>query len=264
MSLDSATDSPIGVGGSQQDAERLRSDAARVFNRLRADILSLERAPGTPLDDEELARSFRTSRSRIREALVRLANDGHVVVLPNQSTIVAPLDLEAIPRFIDALELMQRVTHRLAAMMRTEADILRIQRCDESFNAATAAGDVPAMISANYELHLTIAEAGRNPYFTSLYSRLLNDAKRLLHIHYSLETELRRGAPPAKVGAHDRLVAAIAVGDPDLAEKHASTHSFKFRERFLYLLDRRAVMDFDMSWLAQDKKPVRRASRRKS
>src|SRR5262245_3608761 len=264
MSLESATDSPIGIGGSTQNVERLSNDAARVFNRLRADILSLERAPGAPLDDEELARSFRTSRSRIREALVRLANDGHVVVLPNQSTIVAPLDLEAIPRFIDALELMQRATHRLAAMMRTEADILRIRRCDEIFNEATAAGDVPAMIAANHELHLAIAEAGRNPYFTSLYSRLLKDAKRLLHIHYSLEAELRHGAPPAKVGAHSRLVAAIAAGDPDLAEKHASTHSFKFRERFLHLLERREVLDFDVRWLGQSSNTPRRPGRRKA
>jgi len=264
MSLDSATDSPIGVDGSYQRAERRKTDAARVFNRLRAEILSLERAPGTCLDEEALARVFRTPRSRVREALVRLASDGHVVILPNQSTIVAPLDLEGIPRFLDALELMQRTTHRLAAMMRTDADLQRIRRCDQIFNAATAAGDVAAMISANYELHIAIAEAGRNPYFTSLYSRLLNDAKRLLHMHYSLEAEHRRRAPAATVVAHGPLVEAIAAGDPDLAEEHASSHSLKFRRRFLHLLDRREVMDFDVRWLGYGKKPARRTGRQKA
>ena len=264
MSLESAADSPIGVGGSYQIDERRMTDTARVFDRLRDEILSLERAPGTSLDEEELARAFRTPRSRVREALVRLAGDGHVVILPNQSTIVAPLDLEGIPRFLDALELMQRTTHRLAAMMRTDADLERIRRCDEIFNAATVGGDVAAMIAANYELHLAIAEAGRNPYFTSLYSRLLNDAKRLLHMHYSLEAEHRRRAPAATVVAHGPLVEAIAAGDPDLAEKHASSHSLKFRQRFLHLLDRREVMDFDVRWLADSRKPARRTGRQKA
>lgn len=264
MSLESVTNSPIGVGGSYQIAERRTTDTARVYHRLRAEILSLERAPGTSLDEEELVRAFRTPRSRVREALVRLAGDGHVVVLPNQSTIVAPLDLEGIPRFFDALELMQRTTHRLAAILRTDADLERIRRCDASFNAATAAGDFAAMISANYELHFAIAEVGRNPYFASLYSKLLNDAKRLLHMHYSLEAELSRRAPLATVVAHGPLVEAIAAGDPDLAEKHASTHSLKFRQRFLHLLDRREVIDFDVSWLGDAKKPARRTGRQKA
>lgn len=260
MSLDSTADSPIGVGGSYQIAERRTTDTTRVFDRLRAEILSLERAPGTSLDEEELARAFRTPRSRVREALMRLAGDGHVVILPNQSTIVAPLDLEGIPRFLDALELMQRTTHRLAAMMRTDADLERIRRCDEVFNTATAAGDLAAMIAANYELHFAIAEAGRNPYFTSLYSKLLQDAKRLLHMHYSLEAERR----PVTVVAHGPLVEAIAAGDADLAEEHASSHSLKFRQRFLHLLDRRNVMDFDVRWLGDGKKPVRRTGRQKA
>jgi DNA-binding GntR family transcriptional regulator len=264
MSLESTADSPIGTGASYQIAERRMTDTARVFDRLRAEILSLERAPGTSLDEEELARAFRTPRSRVREALVRLAGDGHVVILPNQSTIVAPLDLEGIPRFLDALELMQRTTHRLAAMMRTDADLERIRRCDEVFNAATIGGDVAAMIAANYELHLAIAEAGRNPYFTSLYSKLLNDAKRLLHMHYSLEAERRRRAPAVSVVAHGPLVEAIAAGDPDLAEKHASNHSLRFRQRFLHLLDRREVMDFDVRWLGYNKKPARRTGRQKA
>jgi DNA-binding GntR family transcriptional regulator len=264
MSLESLTDSPIENSAPYQGAGRRTTDASRVFDRLRAEILSLERAPGTPLDEEALARGFRTTRSRVREALVRLAGDGHVVILPNQSSIVAPLDLEGIPRFMDALELMQRTTHRLAAMMRTDADLERIRRCDQIFNAATAAGDLAAMIAANYELHMAIAEAGRNPYFTSLYSRLLNDAKRFLHMHYSLEAEHRRRVPAASVVAHGPLIEAIAAGDADLAEEHASKHSLKFRQRFLHLLDRREVMDFDVSWLANSKKPVRRAGRHKA
>jgi DNA-binding GntR family transcriptional regulator len=264
MSLDSPADNAMRQVESFQGSDRWTTDTARVFERLRSDILSLGRKPGTALDEEALARAFRTSKSRVRDALVRLASDGHVVILPNQSTIVAPLDLQGIPGFMDALELMQRSTHRLAAMLRTDSDLARIRRCDQTFDAATAAGDVAAMIAANYDLHMAIAEAGRNPYFTELYSRLLNDAKRLLHMHYALETEQKDRPPAVTVAHHGPLVAAIAAGDPDMAEKQASRHSLKFRQRFLHLLDRCDVIDFDVQWVGASLKPGRRSPRRKA
>ena len=83
-------------------------------------------------------------------------------------------------------------------------------------------------------------------------------------MHYSLEAERRRRSPAVTVVAHGPLVEAIAAGDPDLAEKHASSHSLRFRQRFLHLLDRREVMDFDVRWLGYNKKPARRTGRQKA
>ena len=51
------------------------------------------------------------------------------------------------------------------------------------------------MIEANRDYHLAIAEAGRNPYFTSRYAGLLDEGMRMLHIHFKFRTETRNSSP---------------------------------------------------------------------
>jgi DNA-binding GntR family transcriptional regulator len=160
---------------------------------------------------------------------------------------------------MDALELMQRTTHRLAAVLRTEGDLSRIRQCNENFNAATALGDIPAMVATNYELHIAIADAGRNPYFTSLYARLLGEAKRLLHMHYSMESEQTQASRAVTVAEHDALIKAIAESDPDLAEKRAREHSVLFRDHFARFVDQSFIQEIDVGVLSQERKPARRS-----
>lgn len=51
----------------------------------------------------------------MREALIRLAGDDLVVTLSNRSTVVAPIDLQSFPKYVEALDVAQRMNTRLAA-----------------------------------------------------------------------------------------------------------------------------------------------------
>jgi DNA-binding GntR family transcriptional regulator len=68
--------------------------AAQIFDVLRARIIALQLAPGTPLSRPALAESFGVSQTPMRDALLRLEQDGLVIVHPQSSTLVAPIDLE--------------------------------------------------------------------------------------------------------------------------------------------------------------------------
>ena len=63
------------------------SGTAYVYEKLKAEILTLEIAPGSPLEETLLAQRFGMSRSPVREALVRLSADGLVSMLSNRSTL---------------------------------------------------------------------------------------------------------------------------------------------------------------------------------
>ncbi|MBV5325145.1 MAG: GntR family transcriptional regulator, partial [Rhodospirillaceae bacterium] len=79
----------------------------QVHDTLRTEILALTLAPGQLLDETTLAERFGLSRSPVREALIRLAAEDFVVILPNRSTIVAPIELATFPAYVDALDLAQ-------------------------------------------------------------------------------------------------------------------------------------------------------------
>ena len=146
-----------------------------------------------------------------------------------------------MPHFLDALDLLQRVVTRLAAIRRTEADLKKITTAadihQEKVLVSVERADSLPMIEANYNFHMTIARAGRNPYYTSFYKRLLDEGRRMLHIHFEYKMLEPDGA--ATIGAdHTAMVEAIRDRDVERAEQAAHAHAAQFRGRFMQFLER--------------------------
>lgn len=209
----------------EQDAQtaRKRGSGVRiVYELLRDEIIDLSLPPGSPIDEVQLAERFGMSRTPIREALVRLAGEGLVENLPNRSTIVSNIDFVNLHTFFDAITLMYRVTTRLAGQYHRPADIDTIREQQARFAAAVAAEDALAMIAANRDFHAAIAEAGRNPYFTGLFLRLLDEGRRILRLYYqSFDDRL----PQEYASEHDAIIAAIAARDIDRCDRLARAHA---------------------------------------
>lgn len=203
--------------------ERKRGSGVKfVYDMLRDEILELVLEPGSPIDEVQLAERFGMSRTPIREALVRLAGEGLVETLPNRSTMVANINFLNLHTFFDAITLMYRVTTRLAAQNHRPEDLVIIRRWGADFAAAVAAQDALSMIATNREFHAAIAEAGRNPYYISLFLRLLDEGRRILRLYYqSFDDRL----PQQYVEEHEKMIAAIAARDIALSDKLGKAHA---------------------------------------
>ena len=218
-----------------------------VYEALRAEILTLKLAPGQPLDETTLAERFKLSRSPIREALIRLAGEELVVTLPNRSTIVAPIELALFPKYVEALDVTQRMHARLAAQLRNDADLKNIADKQRDFEAALKTRDHLAMSEANKNFHMAIAQAGKNPYLTSFYERLLDQGRRMLHMHF----EFLERTPGGRMltGEHDEMLAAITARDADRAEALAHAHTRQFRDGFIRFMSENYASDMSLSGL---------------
>ncbi len=202
--------------------ERKRGSGVKlVYDVLRDEILDLVLPPGSPVDEVQLAERFGMSRTPIREALVRLSGEGLVETLPNRSTMVANIDFLNLSTLFDALTLMYRVTTRLAAQNHRAEDLARIRARQAEFAAAVGAHDALGMIATNREFHAAIAEAGRNPYYYGLFTRVLDEARRLLRIYYQSYGD---DLPQEFVEEHDEMIAAIAARDIELSDRLARAH----------------------------------------
>lgn len=207
-----------------------------VYQSLRKEILTLQLRPGEPLDETTLAGRFGTSRSPVREALLKLASDGLVLMLPNRSTLVAPFDLLLIPRYLDALSLLQRTTHHLAALQRNEKHLETIKEAHTYFLQTVETNNNSSAIEANLEFHLAISEASCNPYFVSAYKRLLNEGVRMQHLHLEY-----MGWSPEEPGiiAHQEMIEAIENKDAKKAEELAQSHAEQFDHKFMRFLSQK-------------------------
>ena len=68
----------------------------RVYEALRHDMLERRFLPGARLSRPDLADSFGTSQTPVREALLRLEREGYVRVKPQAGTVVGPIDPIAV------------------------------------------------------------------------------------------------------------------------------------------------------------------------
>jgi DNA-binding GntR family transcriptional regulator len=69
-----------------------------IYGTLRQDIITLRLTPGEKLSENELAVRFGTSRAPVREALIRLVEDGLITVLPQRGSFVSRISLRAMER----------------------------------------------------------------------------------------------------------------------------------------------------------------------
>jgi DNA-binding GntR family transcriptional regulator len=210
---------PVGVPA----GERVRGAGSQtVYQSLRKAILELELAPGSGLDEVKLSEQFQMSRTPIREALVRLTAEGLVQTLPNRNTIVAPIDFVRLPFYFEALTLMYRVTTRSAAVHRKAEHLAKIRSYQGLFAEAVSRRNALAMIDANRDFHVAIAEAAGNPYFTTLFTRLLDEGRRILRLYYSSFDDR---LPRQYVEEHEAMIVAIEARDADLCDRLATEHA---------------------------------------
>lgn len=193
-----------------------------VYEELRKAILNLSLEPGSPLDEVSLSAQFEMSRTPIREALVRLAAEDLVTTLPNRNTIVSHINFVNMPTYFEALSLMYRVSTRSAAVHHRPEQLVTMRRQAAAFAEAVDRRDAIAMIGANRDFHVAIAEAGGNGYFTTFFAKLLDEGQRVLRLYYSsFDDKL----PRRYVVDHEEMVQAIEARDAELADRLAAEHA---------------------------------------
>ena len=105
-----------------------QSKGAAVYLELRQRILGAVLAPGTAINQEQLAAELGVSTTPLREALRRLESDGLVLLLAHREAIVAPLDPLELAAVYEVRENIDPLAAALAAERHTEAEATAIRR----------------------------------------------------------------------------------------------------------------------------------------
>lgn len=135
--------------------------ADAVYAELRRSILGAAIAPGSPLNQEQLAATLGVSTTPLREALRRLEAEGLVEVTAHRQLVVTTAEIADLPNLFLVKEELDCLAARLAARRATEDDRRLLQ---DALSPEPPDGDVRwAGWAANKELHLAIVRATHNP-----------------------------------------------------------------------------------------------------
>ncbi|MGY1843263.1 GntR family transcriptional regulator [Modestobacter sp. SYSU DS0875] len=182
----------------------LRDQAAQL---IRAAIVSGELAPGAVVKDAELASRLGLSVAPVRTALARLADEGLVEAKPQSHTRVTPLDPGQVRDAAVVVRAMHELATGEAAGRTTAEDVAAMRAANSRFAAAVAAGDLPAALAADDELHQVLLTRCGNGAVQATVDRFTPAVRRLERQRFAAAHGRE------SVALHDHLIAACAAGD---------------------------------------------------
>lgn len=232
------------------------ASGSHIYERLREQILSLELKPGAPLEEAKLAQALGGSRTPLREALIRLAAEGLVEVLPNRGARVSGMELPQLQEHLEAFELLQRTATVLAAQRRPAAAIAELRRLCDAFEQRHAEGDVSGMIEANWDFHHAIGVACGNRYIERMYDTTLTDGLRISRLAMALECYGSNEAYSLHMNdilrEHRELVDVIERRDAAAAAVLSDSHSNLARLRVSDYLARSLTRGISLRFPAEE------------
>ena len=205
--------------------ELLRVDTQRAYERLWDKITTLELAPGTLLNEQELAKDLELGATPVREALKLLAHDNLVVITPRHGLYVADVNMPDLEQISELRLALETLAAQLAAHRATPDDIAVLEALREEQMAADVE-DSRRLFAMDHKFHQAIAQAAHNKYLTQTLDHFFGLSQRLWYLVLPYLEFL-----PSSVGKHLELVEAIKSGDAERAEQIMRSHVEDFYEQ---------------------------------
>jgi DNA-binding GntR family transcriptional regulator len=191
----------------------------QAYRSLRDSISDGTYRPNQRLTETELARAVGVSRPTVRAILIRLEQDGLVVMEPNRGASVRSFDISEAIRTMRLREVLEGLTASLAAEQATPDELDGMaQTVDEMRDVATA-GDLLGYSSLNAQFHRLVVQAARD----DLVERLLLSLNHAL-IRYQYRTVLVPGRKDESLEEHRRILDRLRARDCQGAEHAMRAH----------------------------------------
>jgi DNA-binding GntR family transcriptional regulator len=210
---------------------RQESLTSQAYAAIRQAILDVQIRPGEPIAENTLARWLGISRTPVREAILRLRQEGWVYSIHRKGLFVSPVSLSDFRELFETLEGLEAVIARLVAERATEDDLDRLAAIVERQEAATESDDRDAWTAASRDFHSTLAALAGNRHVAEARARVLDQAGRVSRLTLRL-----RPRPVALTADHRALFEAIRRRDAEAAMLLAHAHRARVREESIALL----------------------------
>lgn len=197
---------------------RAPASVDEIAERVLGAIMEHRLPPGTKLVEEKLASVFGVSRTKIRQALARLAHDNLLTVFPNRGTFVASPTVDEARNVFDARRLIEPAMARKVAHSASVEGLARLRKSIALEASSREANDRRAIIRLSGEFHILLAELTNNPFVVKSVRELALLTCLIIALYDSPNT------PACPHHEHGEILGAIAKRDGERAAALMSAH----------------------------------------
>ncbi|MBW1973484.1 MAG: hypothetical protein DRG20_06315 [Deltaproteobacteria bacterium] len=209
----------------------LKEDA---YIKIREGIVTLKFKPGQWLHDTELSKLFNIGRTPIREALIKLEQEGFVKSMTNKGFMVSEIDAKGINELYEVRAYMESL-----AVRRLSLDPLpeKIKILEDIFiNIKNLNDNLPLSVRFNIgqKFHRTLIALSENELAISIMDTVYDHIERVRWLDISLNDRFVEN-----MESHLRIIKLIKEGDTEGAEKEVKRHVFASKDSILKFFEQR-------------------------
>lgn len=179
----------------------------QVAEIIRERIITGAYERGQKLKQADLAADLGVSITPVREALLTLLAEGYVQGLPHKGLLVPELDPTQLREIYELRLMLERELTSIALSKITSGDVLMLKNLQQTVAAATVAGDLQAVRTANFRFHFYLYEIAGRPQ-TLHFVRVL-----WAKYPFTLQDQ-RQGRTDRMRSEHDLIIEKLDQDDP--------------------------------------------------
>ncbi|MFD1781563.1 GntR family transcriptional regulator [Fredinandcohnia salidurans] len=193
-----------------------------VYEVLKDNIISLKLEPGRSISEKEISEMINVSRTPVREAFVKLAQEDLLEVYPQRGTYISLIDLKHVEEARFIREHLERAAVKEACHKLSNENLLKLKNNLSLQILCVEEKNYTRLYELDEEFHLTITTGSGRPLIWNVIQLMnahLNRFRMLsLAANYNWELILSQ---------HQTIITAIEERNPELAEKAMEEHLTK-------------------------------------
>ena len=202
----------------------------RAYREVRSRIFSGKYSRGEQLKEEELANSLGISRTPVRQAIQRLADQGLVEVRANHRTYVADVNETQFEEMFDIIAMLESYSVKLAASKITDEEIDKLQALNNEIEdvVTNEPENLSKFLDINAEFHKTLHAASGNDKLNDLIMRVIEFPHNLF-IRFN---QINAKHNPKSLDEHQEVINALRHKDAEMASLAMKLHTEAVRRSF--------------------------------
>ncbi|PYY08933.1 MAG: hypothetical protein DMG69_12930 [Acidobacteria bacterium] len=203
----------------------------KVYKDLKRDIIRGVHAPGQALTEKDLARRYRSSRTPVREAALRLQEARLLRIVPNRGYFVSQITLQELNDVYEFRTAVECAAAELAARKAIDSALLEeLADWAETSYRTDSLEKYMEFIEGDTRFHVGIARLSRNQMLVRAVAEARSLMERIMYavvdIHYYGEVPIQE---------HRDIIKAIREHDPQAARKRMYDHIVQSKHKVLRL-----------------------------
>jgi DNA-binding GntR family transcriptional regulator len=201
--------------------ERLQQESAReyVYRLLRTNIINLTLQPGQNISEQEIAERLHVSRTPVREAFIKLAQEKLLDIYPQKGTYVSLIDTDQVEESKFVRETLEREVVQQACVSFPGEDLFQLQSCLALQELCITEKNYHKFFELDENMHATIFKGCKKGRTWSMLQQMNAHYNRVRMLNLAVGFDWEE-----LISQHKELVRAIREKDKALAKRTIDRH----------------------------------------